>query len=142
MKISEEIKDLIIITNLNEVEYNRTAIMKEGWKLKKDGIGQGISIAWKMARTAKEQAEKDIKAEYERQQEEEALLEYEEELSPEYYWEEDMLMKMEREKAMLEHLSSLDLEELYQMAKDVKGMNIELKINIAKVIIAKKRKVA
>lgn len=41
----------VYITNTEVVSYNRKAIMKEGWKLKKEGHNDGISQAWKAART-------------------------------------------------------------------------------------------
>lgn len=43
----------------NKVEYDRAAIMREGWAFKKrDGIDDGIKIAWQIARHQKQQKEK------------------------------------------------------------------------------------
>lgn len=49
LKITQQ--GLIDITNTNKISYNRTAIMKEGWKLKKEGHKDGIAQAWKKAKT-------------------------------------------------------------------------------------------
>ena len=42
---------LINITNTEVISYNRTAILKEGWRLKRTGIKDGLAQAWKAART-------------------------------------------------------------------------------------------
>lgn len=42
---------LINITNTNEISYNRAAIMRAGWALKKQGKSDGIAQAWKEAKT-------------------------------------------------------------------------------------------
>lgn len=123
-----------------EIKYNRAAIMKEGWKLKMDGINEGISIAWKIAREEKIKIESEIKAEYKRQQEEEAMAELEAENSPEYYWEEDLLMKFKNEEERLNKLEKMETEDLYKMAKDLKGKHMDLETMIARAIIRRKRK--
>lgn len=123
-----------------EVKYNRSAIMKEGWKLKKDGIKEGISIAWKMAKEEKARIEEEIKAEYERQQNVEAAAELEAENSPEYYWEEDLLMELKNEDERLHQLEEMELEDLYKMAKDLKGKHMDLETMIARAIIKNRRK--
>ena len=42
---------LIDITNTEVMSYNRAAILKEGWRLKRAGIKDGLAQAWKAART-------------------------------------------------------------------------------------------
>lgn len=42
---------LIDITNTEVMSYNRKAIMKEGWRLKKAGVENGLAQAWETART-------------------------------------------------------------------------------------------
>lgn len=43
----------------NKVKYDRAAIMREGWAFKKrDGIEDGIKIAWQIARYQKQEKEK------------------------------------------------------------------------------------
>jgi hypothetical protein len=42
---------LINITNTEVISYNRAAILKEGWRLKRTGIKDGLAQAWKAART-------------------------------------------------------------------------------------------
>ena len=42
---------LIDITNTEVMSYNRKAIMKEGWRLKRAGIKDGLAQAWETART-------------------------------------------------------------------------------------------
>ena len=42
---------LIDITNTEVMSYNRKAIMKEGWRLKRTGIKDGLAQAWEAART-------------------------------------------------------------------------------------------
>lgn len=42
---------LINITNTNELSYNRVAIMRAGWELKKQGQSDGIAQAWNKAKT-------------------------------------------------------------------------------------------
>lgn len=40
----------IEITNTNEISYNRAAIMKEGWRLRKAGNEKGLAQAWAIAK--------------------------------------------------------------------------------------------
>lgn len=42
---------LINITNTEVISYNRAAILKEGWRLKRTGIKDGLAQAWEAART-------------------------------------------------------------------------------------------
>lgn len=42
---------LIDITNTEVMSYNRAAILKEGWRLKRAGIQNGLAQAWEAART-------------------------------------------------------------------------------------------
>lgn len=146
-----------------EVKYNRASIMKEGWKLKRDGINEGISIAWKMARQEKAK----VKSELEREE----MLELEEirrerELQ-EQIWEDaaidpnftpiitevniideeetDPLFiaieeELKREESLKNQLKHFSIEELYKMAKDLKGKHKELEIMISITIIKKRRK--
>lgn len=42
---------LINITNTEVISYNRAAILKEGWKLRRAGVKDGLAQAWEAART-------------------------------------------------------------------------------------------
>lgn len=42
---------LIDITNTEVMSYNRAAILREGWRLKKAGVENGLAQAWETART-------------------------------------------------------------------------------------------
>lgn len=147
-----------------EVKYNRAAIMKEGWSIKKDGIKEGISIAWKMAREEKARIESEIEREamleleemkleeeFQRQIWEDAAIDpnfvpsqvevntiEEEETDPLFVGTEE---ELQREKGMLDKLEKMEVEDLYKMAEDLKGKNVELESMIARAIIRKKRKV-
>lgn len=49
LKVTQQ--GLIDITNTNEISYNRAAIMREGWRLKRAGVQDGLAQAWEAART-------------------------------------------------------------------------------------------
>ena len=51
----------LIIGSDNVVEFNRSAIMKEGWRLKKAGNKRGLSDAWKAARVQMDNMKEMIK---------------------------------------------------------------------------------
>lgn len=48
LKITQQ--GLIYIENTDKISYNRSAIMREGWRLKKEGHKDGIAQAWKRAK--------------------------------------------------------------------------------------------
>lgn len=147
-----------------EVKYNRVAIMKEGWVLKKDGIKEGISIVWKMARNEKSKIEAKIKTEEALELEEirsekefreqiwedaaidpnftpgdiaEENIVDEEETDPLFI---EIKEEIRKEDSLKRQLDGLSTEELYKMAKDLKGKHMELETTIARLIIRKKRK--
>lgn len=147
-----------------QVKYNRAAIMKEGWALKKDGIEEGISIVWKMARNEKSKIDAEIEIEEALELEEirsekefreqiwedaaidpnftpgdiaEENIVDEEETDPSFI---EIKEELIREDSIKKQLDLLNIEELYKMAKDLKGKNMELETMIARLIIRKKRK--
>lgn len=142
----------ITITEENKILFNRAEIMKEGWKLKKEGIAKGITVAWAMAKKEKSAAEAEIQAEYKRMDEylnedvlidEDVLIaEIEIEESAAYYWEQKLLDKIEKERFLVESLKDLTVDELFNLAKEVKGRNKNLEFLISRTISKKNREVA
>lgn len=48
LKVTQQ--GLIDITNTDEINYNRAEIMREGWRLKKEGHIDGLAQAWDKAK--------------------------------------------------------------------------------------------
>lgn len=104
----------------NKVKYDRAAIMREGWAFKKrDGIEDGIKIAWQIARYQKQEKEKYLNerarlidvmlnAEYITNELERQLIEYGIISTEEFIREEDIAFMMLSE--YKEHLDNGDIE--------------------------------